>query len=70
MKIRKCEKDSFYAIKIVKVADETRVQKVKDKKESIREKRREKRHRLIEREMMQETWGSSAIDDDDAEDDY
>ena len=70
IKIRKCEKDSFYAIKIVKLADETRVQKVKDKKESIREKRREKRHRLLEREMMQETWGSSAIDDDDAEDDY
>ena len=46
------------------------IQKVKDKKESIREKRREKRHRLLEREMMQETWGSSAIDDDDAEDDY
>ena len=69
IKVRKYEKDSFYAIKIVKHADDERVQKVLDKKEAIREKRREKRHRLIERELAQSAWEGYNFDDDDADED-
>ena len=43
IKIKKCEEDSFYAIKIMKSTDKAGADSIYEKQESIREKRRERR---------------------------
>lgn len=69
IKIRKYETDSFYAIKIMKSTDEEGADRIRKKQEILREKRREKRLRNIEKQIAQSGWESAGFDDDDAEDD-
>ena len=56
IKIKKCEEDSFYAIKIMKSTDKAGADSIYEKQESIREKRRERRQKYLNREIVIEEW--------------
>lgn len=56
IKIKKCEEDSFYAIKIMKSTDNAGADSIYEKQESIREKRRERRQKYLNREIVIEEW--------------
>jgi hypothetical protein len=67
IKVKKREEDSFFIIKIMKSTDEEGAQSIYEKQENIREKRREKRQRILDKEIViDELWDES---DDDEEDD-
>ena len=64
IKIKKLEEDSFFAIKIMKSTDKQGANSIYEKQESIREKRRERRQRSLEKEIVvEEIWDEE--DDDD-----
>ncbi|MBQ2642977.1 MAG: exonuclease domain-containing protein [Eubacterium sp.] len=65
IKIKKREADSFFAIKIMKTTDEAGVERIREKQESIREKRREKRQRSNEREVIDAYYDAEDNSDDD-----
>lgn len=66
IKVKKLEEDSFYAIKIMKSTDDEGANKIHEKQESIREKRRERRQRSLEKEIViDEVWEEDEEDDDD-----
>ena len=69
IKIRKYEEDSFYAIKIMKSTDREGADSIFEKQENIREKRRERRQRCLDREIIiDEIWEDNdeiEIEDDD-----
>ena len=57
IRIRKAEEDSFFAIKIMKSTDEEGANSIYEKQESIREKRRERRQRSLDKEIVvEELW--------------
>ena len=64
IKIKKVEDDSFFAIKIMKSTDEEGAKSIYDKQESIREKRRERRQRSLDKEIViDELWDENEDDD-------
>lgn len=65
IKIKRLEEDSFFAIKIMKSTDEKGAQGIYDRQDSIREKRRERRQRSLDKEIVIEEWDDSDEDDDD-----
>ena len=66
IKVKKREEDSFFAIKIMKSTDQEGADRIIEKQENIREKRRERRQRMLDREIVvDEIWDDS---DDDEED--
>lgn len=68
IKIKKCEDDSFYAIRIMKSTDKEGADSIFEKQETIREKRRERRQRCLDRDVIiDEIWEDN--DDTDNEDD-
>ena len=73
IKVKKLEEDSFFAIKIMKSTDEEGAEKIYEKQESIREKRRERRLRSLEKELnITELWDEEdniEIELEDIEDD-
>ena len=57
IRVRKYEEDSFYAIKIMKATDEEGAKSIYDKQEAIREKRRERRQKTLDKEIViEEIW--------------
>lgn len=65
IKIKKVEEDSFIAIKIMKSTDEEGGNTIYEKQENIREKRRERRLRSLEKEnIIDEIWDEHDDDDD------
>lgn len=65
IKIKKREEDSFFAIKIMKSTDDEGAERIIEKQESIREKRRERRQRILDREIIvDEIWDDNDDDDD------
>ena len=56
IKLKKCEEDSFYAIQIMKSTDKAGAESIYEKQESIREKRRERRQKYLNREIVIEEW--------------
>lgn len=65
IKIKKRDEDSFFAIKIMKSTDEEGADRISEKQENIREKRRERRQRILDREIIvDEIWEDSEDDDD------
>lgn len=70
IRIKKYEEDSFYAIKIMKSTDEAGAGSIYEKQETIREKRRERRQRSLDREIIvDEIWDDNILNDYDIEDD-
>lgn len=71
IRIKKLEEDSFFAIKIMKTTDEEGANSIFEKQENIREKRRERRQRSLDREIIvDEIWDDSIEEDyDDTDDD-
>lgn len=69
IRIRRAEEDSFFAIKIMKSTDEEGANSIYEKQESIREKRRERRLRSLEKEITAyELWDETEDDDEDDDD--
>lgn len=65
IKVKKLEEDSFYIIKIMKSTDDEGAQSIFDKQEAIREKRRERRQKMLEQEIVvDEIWEDENEDDD------
>ena len=65
IKIKKREMDSFFAIKIMKTTDQEGADRIFEKQETIRERRRERRQRMLDREIViDEIWDESDDDDD------
>ena len=65
IKIKKLEEDSFFAIKIMKSTDAEGAKSIYEKQESIREKRRERRQKSLDKEIIvDELWDESDDDDD------
>lgn len=65
IKIKKREEDSFFAIKIMKSTDEEGAQSIYEKQETIREKRRERRQKSLDREIViDEIWEENDDDED------
>lgn len=69
IRIRKLEVDSFYAIKIMKATDEEGANSIIEKQETIREKRRERRQRSLDREIIVDEIWENNEDSEDADDD-
>lgn len=68
IRIKKVEEDSFIAIKIMKSTDQDGANTIYEKQENIREKRRERRLRSLEREnIIEDIWDE--IDENEEEDD-
>ena len=68
IKIKKREEDSFFAIKIMKSTDEEGANRISEKQENIREKRRERRQRILDREIIvDEIWDENDSEEDDDE---
>ena len=66
IRIRRAEEDSFFAIKIMKSTDEEGANSIYEKQEAIREKRRERRLRSLEKEInAYELWDETEYDDED-----
>ena len=67
IRIKKVENDSFFAIKIMKSTDEEGANSIYEKQENIREKRRERRQRSLEKEIVvEELWEEhEEVDEDD-----
>lgn len=65
IKVKKLEEDSFYIIKIMKSTDEEGANSIYEKQESIREKRRERRLRSLEKELIADEIWEEHDDDDD-----
>ncbi len=66
IRIRKAEEDSFFGIKIMKSTDEEGANSIYEKQELIREKRRERRQRSLDKEIVvDEIWVESEEDDDE-----
>lgn len=67
IKVKKIDDDSFFVIKIMKSTDEDGVQSIYDKQEAIREKRRERRNKALDQEIVvDELW--DAEEGDNSED--
>ena len=69
IKVKKYEDDSFFAIKIMKSTDEEGAEKIKERQELLREKRRERRQRANEKDSFNNAWESEEKFNDDDEDD-
>ena len=66
IKIKKREEDSFFAVKIMKSTDEEGAKSIHEKQENIREKRRERRQRSLDKEIViDEIWEEIEEEDDD-----
>lgn len=66
IRIKKVEDDSFFATKIMKSTDEQGANSIHEKQENIREKRRERRQRSLEKEIVvEEIWDDHEDEDDD-----
>lgn len=66
IKVKKLEEDSFFAVKIMKSTDEEGAESIHEKQENIREKRRERRQRSLEKEIVvDEIWDENEEDEDD-----
>lgn len=66
IRVKKRDEDSFFAIKIMKSTDEEGANSIYEKKEAIREKRRERRLRSLEKEIVvDEIWEDSDEEYDD-----
>lgn len=66
IRIRRAEEDSFFAIKIMKATDEEGANSIYEKQETIREKRRERRLRSLEKDITAyELWDETEEEDDD-----
>ena len=52
IRIKKIDEFSFFAIKILKSTDKDGAKKIVEKQNNIREKRREKRQRMMDREIV------------------
>lgn len=70
IRIKKVEDDSFIAVKIMKSTDEDGANTIYEKQENIREKRRERRLRSLEKEhIADELWEDIEESEDHDEDD-
>lgn len=68
IRIKKLEEDSFFAIRIMKSTDEAGANSIFEKQENIREKRRERRQKSQDREIVvDEIWDDH--NEEDVEDD-
>lgn len=66
IRVKKLEEDSFFAIKIMKSTDEEGANSIHEKQENIREKRRERRIRSLEKEIVvDEIWEDSEEEEED-----
>lgn len=65
IKIKKLEEDSFFGIKIMKSTDEEGANSIYEKQESIREKRRERRQKSLDKEIVVEEILEEEEEDDD-----
>lgn len=65
IKVKKVDEDSFYVIKIMKSTDDAGAQSIFDKQESIREKRRERRQKMLEHEIVVENLWEDENEDED-----
>ena len=64
IRVKKLEEDSFFAIKIMKSTDDEGANSIHEKQESIREKRRERRQRSLDKEIVvEEIWDENEEDD-------
>lgn len=65
IRVKKKEEDSIFGIKIMKSTDEEGAERIFEKQETIREKRRERRQRTLDREIVvDEIWEENEDDDD------
>ena len=63
IRVKKLEEDSFFAIKIMKSTDDEGANSIHEKQESIREKRRERRQRSLDKEIVvEEIWDENEED--------
>ena len=66
IRVRKAEEDSFFAIKIMKTTDEDGANSIYEKQETIREKRRERRQKSLDKEIIAyEIWEDNEEDDEE-----
>lgn len=66
IKVKKLDEDSFFIIKIMKSTDDEGAQSIFNKQESIREKRRERRQKMLEQEIVvDEIWEYENEEDDE-----
>ena len=65
LRIRKTEDDGFWCIKILKSTDEKGKQRILDKQTAIREKRRERRQKMLEQLHENEIWDHEPDDEDE-----
>ena len=65
IKIKHHEDECFFAIKIMRKTDETGAEGIREKQNSIREKRRERRQRALDQEIVvDELWEDNNEDED------
>jgi len=69
IRVRKTEDEEFWCVKILKSTDEEGRQRIIDKQEAIREKRREKRQRAYEQIHESEIWDDEPDEEDNDPDD-
>lgn len=70
IKVKRLEEDSFFIIKIMKSTDDAGAQSIFDKQEAIREKRRERRQKMLDQEIViDELWDDDIVEDDNSDDD-
>lgn len=69
LRIRKLEDEGFFAVKIMKSTDKEGADSIYEKQEAIREKRRERRQKSLDKEIIVEEIWEDGEDGEDSEDD-